>query len=553
MALRLIHAETRHFFFSGQGTSKYAILSHTWGEGEVSLQDMVAIGLDPGHEATNRPGYAKIVQTCEQAKKDNIPYVWIDTCCIDKTSSSELSEAINTMYRWYQQAEICYAVLNDLDISGADLETALSRCRWFTRGWCLQELIAPHTVEFFDAQWNRIGSKAEFKSMLSRITHVNEDILAGEIAVGSIPVACRMSWAAGRQTTREEDTAYSLLGIFDVNMPMLYGEGGHKAFKRLQEEIIKTSNDLSIFAFPTEVQEGKLGSTQLYADLFAKHPRDFVSCGKLRHIGIDVRWNDAFALTNKGLHFHRATFRADQRLGVFIMSLNCGTSESEPVVLHFRKVGSGLYARYDSSHRSKAVSPLVADDVRFDAQVEEEAYIISTLSPLVQFRLAQADEYAIHLWSRTHHLNAAVQPLLRASSSLHWDVSRMQFLTKGSKSFQGFCKVFLGMLKPIKSTANSPQIPSGQLYVVCGVEHLTDPQTPKGWVRLLSVEKWKELETNFGLVSDHNGVAHVMDVDCTRDQITFQGSTTISAVVKLEMHDEMPRFELEINVGPPVV
>ncbi|RMJ14270.1 hypothetical protein CDV36_006096 [Fusarium kuroshium] len=293
MAIRLIHAETQQlFFFMGEGTPKYAILSHTWGEGEISFQDMVAIGLDPEHEATKRRGYAKIVQTCEQAKKDNIPYVWVDTCCIDKTSSSELSEAINTMYRWYQQAEICYAVLedlniSDLDVSGADLETALSRCRWFTRGWCLQELIAPRNIEFFDAQWNHIGSKAENKSMLSRITNADEEILAGETAVGSIPVACRMSWAAGRQTTREEDMAYSLLGIFDVNMPMLYGEGGQKAFKRLQEEIIKTSNDLSIFAFPNEAEEGKLGSTRLYADLFAKHPRDFASCGQLRHIGID--------------------------------------------------------------------------------------------------------------------------------------------------------------------------------------------------------------------------------------------------------------------------
>ncbi|RTE84421.1 hypothetical protein BHE90_000968 [Fusarium euwallaceae] len=559
MAIRLIHAETQQlFFFMGEGTPKYAILSHTWGEGEISFQDMVAIGLDPEHEATKRRGYAKIVQTCEQAKKDNIPYVWVDTCCIDKTSSSELSEAINTMYRWYQQAEICYAVLedlniSDLDVSGADLETALSRCRWFTRGWCLQELIAPRNIEFFDAQWNHIGSKAENKSMLSRITNADEEILAGETAVGSIPVACRMSWAAGRQTTREEDMAYSLLGIFDVNMPMLYGEGGQKAFKRLQEEIIKTSNDLSIFAFPNEAEEGKLGSTRLYADLFAKHPRDFASCGQLRHIGIDVRWNDAFALTNKGLHFRRATFRADQRLGVFIMPLNCGKSESEPVEMHFRKVGSGLYVRCDSIDQPKAIAPLVADDGRFDAEVEEEAYIISNLSPPVQLRLAQPDEYAIHFWSRTHHLGAAVQPLQRASSSLYWDISRMQFLTKGSKSFQGFCKVFPGMLKPIQSIPDSPQIPSGHLYVVCGVEHVKNPQMPKGWVRLLSMEKWREFETKFGVVSDSNGVAHVMAVDCTRDQITFKGSTTISAAVKLEMHDKMPRFELEINVGLPVV
>ena len=531
----------------GESIPEFAILSHTWWEGEISFLDMMAIKSDPEHAATKRPGYAKIVQTCKQAIKDNISYVWVDTCCIDKTSSAELSEAINTMYRWYQQAKTCYAVLNDFDTSDADVETALSRCRWFTRGWCLQELIAPRSVEFFDGKWNRIGSKAELKSMIAGITNLNEDVLVGKTAIESISVACRMSWAAGRQTTREEDIAYCLLGIFDVNMPMLYGEGGQKAFMRLQEEIIKISNDLSIFAFSNAVEEGKVDSMQPYSDLFAKHPSDFASCGQLKHISIDVHWNDAFALTNKGLHFRRATFQANQRLGAFSMPLNCGKSESEPVLMHFRKVGSGLYAKYNP-RSSEAIDQLVAGDAK-DAKVEEEAYIISRLSPPVQLRLKQADEYAIHLRSRTHHLEGAIQPLLRASSSLYWDVSRMQFLTNGSKSFQGFCKVFPGMLKPMDVTAEGRQPPSGQFYLVCGVEHPENSQVPKGWVRLLSAEKWRELETRFGVVSDLNGVAHVMNVDCTSDQIKFKESTIISAVVKLEAHNEVPRFELEINLS----
>ena len=108
MAIRLIHAETRQLsFFMGESIPEFAILSHTWGEGEISFLDMMAIKSDPEHAATKRPGYAKIVQICKQAIKDNISYVWVDTCCIDKTSSAELSEAINTMYRWYQQAKTC--------------------------------------------------------------------------------------------------------------------------------------------------------------------------------------------------------------------------------------------------------------------------------------------------------------------------------------------------------------------------------------------------------------------------------------------------------------
>ncbi|KAK0717708.1 hypothetical protein B0T26DRAFT_740965 [Lasiosphaeria miniovina] len=261
---------------------------HTWeAEGEISFQEMEAIGQDPAAPAANKSGYAKVVVACQKAAEYGLRYAWVDTCCIDKTSSSELSEAINSMYRWYQNAEVCFAFLADLHAEPGALEVDLPRCRWFTRGWCLQELIAPRRVKFFDASWNHIGTRADLSSVISGITQIDEQVLIGSGLICSIPVARRMSWAVARQTTREEDMAYCLLGIFDVHMPMLYGEGA-RAFMRLQEEIIKTSNDLSIFVFLDQPMRGDDPSSSLvdsalepYCDLFAASPRDFAGCEKV--------------------------------------------------------------------------------------------------------------------------------------------------------------------------------------------------------------------------------------------------------------------------------
>ena len=169
---------------------------------------------------------------------------------IDKRSSAELSEAINSMYTWYANAEVCYAYLSDVSesaaIDGAGSECA--RSRWFTRGWTLQELIAPRSMVFYSANWTKIGEKSNSISpLLSTTTGIDADILTGDRELETASVAKRMSWAARRTTTRTEDLAYSLMGIFSVNMPMLYGEGA-KAFISLQEEIMKASDDETLFA-----------------------------------------------------------------------------------------------------------------------------------------------------------------------------------------------------------------------------------------------------------------------------------------------------------------
>ncbi|KAH7909485.1 heterokaryon incompatibility protein-domain-containing protein, partial [Hygrophoropsis aurantiaca] len=240
--MRLLNVATKMLEVHSRPPS-YAILSHRWRDGEIQFQDV--------HQphAVKMAGYAKLERCCVQAIKDGYRFVWIDTCCIDKSSSAELSEAINSMYSWYQNAEVCYAYLDDVPSSeNPDIpKSAFSQSVWFTRGWTLQELIAPESVIFFAMDWKEIGSKASLASTISRITHVEPGVLLSRLT-GEVSVLRRMSWAAQRQTTREEDRAYSLMGLFGVNMPTIYGEGNN-ALVRLQLEIVRTSNDQSIFAW----------------------------------------------------------------------------------------------------------------------------------------------------------------------------------------------------------------------------------------------------------------------------------------------------------------
>ena len=210
--------------------------------------------------------------------------VWVDTCCIDKRSSAELSEAVNSMYRWYEDAQVCYAYLHD--VSGPSFPTVEDEesylCsygwpEWFSRGWTLQELIAPSNVQFFNKDWQSIGDKKALAPTLRNITEVPEHILIDGLRGNRPCVAQIMSWAANRITTRVEDRAYSLMGLLDVNMPMLYGEG-KKAFRRLQLEVIRASDDQSIFAWDNYPRTGSI---------LADDPKDFRHCGEMELMGHD--------------------------------------------------------------------------------------------------------------------------------------------------------------------------------------------------------------------------------------------------------------------------
>ncbi|KIM98685.1 hypothetical protein OIDMADRAFT_66246, partial [Oidiodendron maius Zn] len=233
--MRLLNSRTLQMkeFIDDDDIPPYAILSHTWGEDEVSLLDMERLDI------SQKKGLAKIQFCCAQAASDNLEWAWVDTCCIDKKSSAELSEAINSMYRWYYKAKICYAFLADVywTDDAAEIEGRFNSSRWFTRGWTLQELIAPRTIVFFSNDWRSLGTKSQLTSVLSVVTGIDPGYLADkDVRLASI--SKRMSWASSRKTTRTEDIAYCLLGIFDIHMPLLYGEG-KRAFRRLQEEILK--------------------------------------------------------------------------------------------------------------------------------------------------------------------------------------------------------------------------------------------------------------------------------------------------------------------------
>ena len=225
----------------------YAILSHTWGADtdEVTFKDLIS------GTGKDRPGYEKIRFCGEQARRDSLQYFWVDTCCIDKSNNNELSEAINSMFRWYRNAAKCYVYLSDVSrpalqaVNQLPWELAFRKSRWFTRGWTLQELIAPTSVEFFSKEGEQLGDKSSLSRHIHEITGIPIKVLQGG-PQSDFSVTERMSWADKRETTREEDKAYSLLGIFDVYMPLIYGEGRDSAFKRLRGEINKALKGKSI-------------------------------------------------------------------------------------------------------------------------------------------------------------------------------------------------------------------------------------------------------------------------------------------------------------------
>ncbi|KAI0546732.1 heterokaryon incompatibility protein-domain-containing protein [Xylaria curta] len=235
-------------FISYKQAPPYAILTHTWGNEEVTFRDWQS---EPSKFVERKEGFKKIKLCCQQAAADGFEWVWIDTCCIDKTSSAEITEAINSMFQWYRNATVCYAYLNDVE---DDIESNLAGCRWVTRGWTLQELIAPREVVFYSSSWHALGTRSRLSSHIATVTGINEPFLTGR-SLEHATIAQRMSWAAKRTTSRDEDMAYCLLGIFDVNMPLIYGEGW-KAFKRLQEILINEyPEDFSLFAWGRFVEE----------------------------------------------------------------------------------------------------------------------------------------------------------------------------------------------------------------------------------------------------------------------------------------------------------
>ena len=298
--MRLLHTVnlTLHEFIDTQLPAEgYSILSHRWRDNEVSYQDFVR-----GQKRIGE-GWAKIVSFCKFAAARGNSYVWIDTCCIDKRSSAELTEALNSMWQWYREANQCYAYLFDLppwiiDLPAAKsshpkVHKALRQSQWFTRAWTLQELLAPRKLWILSSDWRVLARRdGNLAPALSKITGIATEYLTGVKNVHEASIAMRMSWAARRQATVVEDTAYSLLGLFDVNMPLLYGER-KKAFMRLQREIIAKSDDESIFAWTSK--------HELYGGLLAPWPSYFETCGDITTLNTPPGQRLHYQLSNKGV------------------------------------------------------------------------------------------------------------------------------------------------------------------------------------------------------------------------------------------------------------
>ena len=340
--MRLLNTSLLEFHeFEGKKELVFAILSHRWETEEVTF----AAFQDP-IKRQQLHGWSKIANFCRLASAEGYAWVWIDTCCIDKSSSAELTEAINSMYRWYKDAGICLAYLSDVegtDMALPHVQRQFRVSRWFTRGWTLQELLAPLHVRFYNRDWQLLGNKDALRADIFAVTGIAAE---GMLRPHAASVAQRMFWGSSRQTTRPEDLAYCLLGLFGVNMPLLYGEGGEEAFVRLQLEIIRKYDDESIFAWTGKWGVGGSG-------LLANSPRAFRGSREVVRNDFCVR--SPFQMTNKGLQIDLPlkSTAIGQGAEWFQAELNCALAGHDPVPLVImlatsRSQGHPVYHRVGS-------------------------------------------------------------------------------------------------------------------------------------------------------------------------------------------------------------
>ncbi|KAK3356831.1 hypothetical protein B0T25DRAFT_566160 [Lasiosphaeria hispida] len=328
--MRLINVKTLKLeWFLDDEAPPYAIVSHTWGDDheELTLLDVDGTVDKPGIGSTKLRG------CCRQAEKDGLAYAWMDTCCIDKRDVVELGEAINSMFRWYREASVCYAYLSDVpaDDNPKALDSKFRASRWFQRGWTLQELLAPESLSFYSSDWEPLGTKINLSTIIEGITGIPRLVLRGVVQLQSTSVAQRMSWAANRKTKRKEDMAYSLQGIFSITMSMIYGEGEQKAFFRLQEEIMKDTPDHSILAWG-------LGDGPLPADypttpgrILAATPADFANSGHIVSRALPRASLNFVNTSRGGVQVHLPLVQAATNLAMGL--LHCGPeSDADTVV-----------------------------------------------------------------------------------------------------------------------------------------------------------------------------------------------------------------------------
>ncbi|KAK5133173.1 hypothetical protein LTR08_008109 [Meristemomyces frigidus] len=368
--MRLLNTRTLRFeSFADYGRPPFAILSHRWGKGkrdEVTFRDMRTY--QQGLPVLKEAGYAKVKGFCRLARSLRYDYAWMDTCCVDQSSLSELSELITSMFIWYTEAAICVAYLWDVGDTVNGL--ALEKSEWFDRVWTLQELIAPREVLFYNRHWTHIGSKTKRIAGLSRTTTIPEIVLSDASTLKNYSVAQRMSWAAHRRTERVEDIAYSLMGLFGVSIPIQYGDR-EKAFLKLQQAIIESSDDESIFSWLLDDTSHPHG----YSGLFAPSPRYFSGCANVEK----AAGSCGFRMTNTGLSLSLETIPYCPN--TYYAILNCthvGKSNQVYAIFIAKLPTKGQYARVTSSRGESRIlmpRPLIAKTmgrIKRDIRIRQE-------------------------------------------------------------------------------------------------------------------------------------------------------------------------------------
>jgi hypothetical protein len=353
---------------------------------------------------------------------------------VDKSSSAELTESINSIFQWYREAVVCYVLLEDLTkdtVLDVTLGDGLSRCRWFTRGWTLQELLAPKLVEIFNEAWVHVGTKSDHTEAISEVTRILTDILLNKTDILRVSIAERISWASNRQTKRKEDLAYCLLGIFDVNMPLIYGEG-EKAFRRLQEEIIKRSNDLTIFVWDPAL--GNSANLPEYVGILAKSPIQFANSGDVTFGQYRYRNEPEFSLTNRGL-FLKDRFE--------LISGSCRIDGDPPsrqymlltrniesnVGIFLRKLGPNSYCRLG---RIPFTSIELIDN--FIDEDQEMVYIATNVDDSgIRHALSLSRRFGVHIPEQSHLSEQSRLDMISAVPLVYWDHVDSCFLVPPSR------------------------------------------------------------------------------------------------------------------------
>ncbi|KAI9167925.1 Vegetative incompatibility protein [Paramyrothecium foliicola] len=470
-------------FFDNSEAPPYAILSHTWEYDEVTFEDF--------HEfevSETRQGWQKITATCNLALAHGLSHAWVDCCCIDKSSSAELSEAINSMFTWYGNSAGCYAYLSDYEHPTEQGNAGnITSSRWFTRGWTLQELIAPNSITFYDKNWTPIGTRADLSNEIAAMTYINKEILQNKRfeylrgLLDSESIAMRMSWAAPRTTRRPEDMAYCLLGIFGISTPMLYGEGGERAFMRLQEEIIKESNDMSIFAWK-QVKRSivfyheSTGSTSMQLrGILANSPAEFYNA-RYQKVAEGHDEVPEYTMTNKGLRIEMDLKQLPS--GNFLMPLHCISRDEKGLArtlcILLRGQGNGIFTRVEPG--------------RIEGHYE------NSLTHMSRWRHYSGVNYVIKRtpialkWTTEMQYRVAFQFAYEDLSSLyecevidrgpqsHWDNVSGTFVMSSNNS-QFACYERVAWRSKKKSSI------CGEFAIVCGMQPTIEP-----WLRIITAK-----------------------------------------------------------------